>query len=440
MATYIKPEIKENEIWCNNPDNPGDIIAPSASKFEEGFYYTEVPKHYVVNYVDNLITSYLFELNTYGISHWRSDIEYQKGTVVIHKHSDGSLHFYRSEINGNFNQDPEASPNWKEERQKLSDFQDTNFVNLQQDDIFYFDSSTNEWKNDQESRVILRSIDDGLLKSNNSFINGGEFSFLKDLKTIGVTRNDLDVYSINKNSKGLVIEDFKNTEITGTGIKSYNTQEIFTSDSKFTVPSGVTEIKVHLVGAGGSGSIAKGNNPYGIYGGGGAGKYNYKTFSVSAGEEFLIKIGEGGESFVKQVQQDPNATDTNGNSGGKSYFKHQGNVLLECSGGNGGRINSPSYPGNDAVKVSPINKKEYRDGLFIGLMDYENVKIDWIKTWVWGNTYGGEASVLSHGGSRSGFMPRYGAGGAAVVASGTPDNRKTINQGGNGVCIIEYNI
>lgn len=68
---------------------------------------------------------------------------------------------------------------------------------------------------------------------------------------------------------------------------SWAQMQEFTSSGVFTVPTGVTEITVEVIGAGGSGG---GNGS----GGGGGGGYSSGTFTVSPGSSHIVTIGAGG--------------------------------------------------------------------------------------------------------------------------------------------------
>src|SRR6476660_1726195 len=65
--------------------------------------------------------------------------------------------------------------------------------------------------------------------------------------------------------------------------------------SPFTVPAGVTSIKVEVWGAGGGGGGGTGAAGFfGRGGGGGGGAYNVATFTTVPGHTFTITIGAGG--------------------------------------------------------------------------------------------------------------------------------------------------
>lgn len=94
-------------------------------------------------------------------------------------------------------------------------------------------------------------------------------------------------------------------------------QEVFTADGTFTVPIGVTTVKVLCVGAGGGGGSAAG-------GGGGAGAFVYdEDVTVTPNDEITITIGDGG------------AGGTSGSAGSNGETTSFG-ALVTAAGGGGG--------------------------------------------------------------------------------------------------------
>lgn len=85
--------------------------------------------------------------------------------------------------------------------------------------------------------------------------------------------------------------------------------------SPWTVPAGVTQIKVELWGGGGGGG---GCSTFGTGGGGGGGAYSTLTISVNAGDNYLVVRGAGGTS----------GSNANGTNGTASTFSTSGGTLL----------------------------------------------------------------------------------------------------------------
>jgi hypothetical protein len=114
----------------------------------------------------------------------------------------------------------------------------------------------------------------------------------------------------------------------------------FAASGTYTVPAGVTRIRVRLWGAGGGGGGTYGGNS--AASGGGAGGYAEGIFDVTPGQSFNATVGSGGASG------DTNAG--NGGSGGASGF----GALLSAGGGVGGigangGVASTGGPGGTAV-------------------------------------------------------------------------------------------
>src|SRR5579859_1695498 len=64
--------------------------------------------------------------------------------------------------------------------------------------------------------------------------------------------------------------------------------QTFQSSGTFTVPAGITQIRVRVVGGGGGGAST------GSARGGGGGEYAHGTFNVSSGSPYTVTIGAGG--------------------------------------------------------------------------------------------------------------------------------------------------
>lgn len=129
-----------------------------------------------------------------------------------------------------------------------------------------------------------------------------------------------------------------------------NRVEIRTSGT-WTVPAGVTQIDLFLVGGGGGGSY------YYLYGGSGYTKH-YQKIAVTPGQTLTITIGAGGHSYNNE---DTTSASTNGGNtsviiGDKSYDAGGGNLTSTAvlgSGGSGGGHNgatsSSSSRGGDGL-------------------------------------------------------------------------------------------
>jgi hypothetical protein len=111
-------------------------------------------------------------------------------------------------------------------------------------------------------------------------------------------------------------------------------QQVFGSPGTFTVPAGVTSIKVTVIGGGAGGGGATFTNqgdPEGpvqiVYPGqtGGAGGTGFRYLNVSPGQQFAVSLGSGGAGGV--------AFGGTGGDGGTTTF---GPNLVQATGGKGG--------------------------------------------------------------------------------------------------------
>lgn len=104
--------------------------------------------------------------------------------------------------------------------------------------------------------------------------------------------------------------------------------QLFTSSGTFTVPTGVTAVKVTVIGGGGGG----GGTNQGCAGGGGAGGVAIRWISaLTPGSSIAVTIGSAGAGGAAPSISDPVAY-TNGSSGGTSSF----GSYASASGGTGG--------------------------------------------------------------------------------------------------------
>lgn len=124
-----------------------------------------------------------------------------------------------------------------------------------------------------------------------------------------------------------------------------NRVEIRTSGT-WTVPAGVTQIDLFLVGGGGGGSY------HYRFGGSGYTEHHQKI-AVTPGQKLTITIGAGGHSYDSKDTTSKNGGDTSVIIGGMSYIARGGNLTSTAvlgSGGSGGGHNgttssSSSYGG-----------------------------------------------------------------------------------------------
>ena len=115
--------------------------------------------------------------------------------------------------------------------------------------------------------------------------------------------------------------------------------QVFTASGTFTVPAGISAVKVTVVGGGGgSGRALGGSDSYGVYGansgggGGGAAAIGYVT-GLTAGATVAVTVGGGGSS---------GGTTTNGGTGGTSSF----GAYASCTGGVGAVLANSTVSSN----------------------------------------------------------------------------------------------
>jgi len=192
------------------------------------------------------------------------------------------------------------------------------------------------------------------------------------------------------------------------------TMVVFTSSGSWTVPSGVTKIRLHVVGGGGAGGSS-------YAGGGGGGGAAIKTISgLTAGQVFTIAVGAGGTGTVGGA----------GNSGGNSSVTSSSPVTsIVASGGAGGGTSTNIYSGGAGGSATGGDLNLSGSG---GTGGGSNAYVAIVG--------GGGASALGTGGGWGGWSSgngatggNYGGGGSASGAAGGAGNA-----GGGGVVFIEY--
>lgn len=188
--------------------------------------------------------------------------------------------------------------------------------------------------------------------------------------------------------------------------------QVFTSAGNYTVPTGITRIKVTCTAGGGSGASCAAN---GFGGGGGAGGTAIEWITVTPGDVIAVTVGTGGAA--------PAAGANNGNNGGNSSF----GSFCSATGGVGGLAASPGGQGNVATGGN-INARGGDGGDGTG-GDYRMAG-------------DGGASYFG-GGGRGGASPLGGLAGRAPGSGGggAYDNIGTPAPGGvgsNGIVIVEW--
>ena len=124
----------------------------------------------------------------------------------------------------------------------------------------------------------------------------------------------------------------------------------FTGSGTFTVPDGVTKIKVFIVGGGGGGQCGTGRadrfDEGGTGGGGGGGGYtNTAEYTVSSGQKCTVTIGAGGAAFNDKSEGD---TSDQTRKAGATSFRLPNGTTLTAQGGFNPHRTSMSIRGDGA--------------------------------------------------------------------------------------------
>lgn len=122
----------------------------------------------------------------------------------------------------------------------------------------------------------------------------------------------------------------------------------FTESDIFTVPTGITQLRVTLVAGGGGGGQGYQGLGASSGSGGGAGEYHERaTVNVTPGEQILVTIGKGGRG-QKWPLQNMTAAENGGDSSFGSYIAVNGGFRGNTGwkGGDGGSVKG-DYTGGD---------------------------------------------------------------------------------------------
>jgi hypothetical protein len=224
--------------------------------------------------------------------------------------------------------------------------------------------------------------------------------------------------------------------LTHLGVLSGITVLTTASSSPYTVPTGVTDIEVTLIGGGGGGAggTATTNGSAAAGGGGGGGACTIKRIATSPGTTYTFSVGTGGAGGSTavgtnggQTQFNTAAITANGGTGGTNMAT--GTTILTAAGGAGGTagatgdLNIPGCAGGAGYRMSATLGISGTGGSSFYGSQSASVYVP-----VAQGTVTGTAGVL------------YGSGGAGGVAMRTAATQTaTGGAGANGVIIIhEY--
>jgi hypothetical protein len=204
----------------------------------------------------------------------------------------------------------------------------------------------------------------------------------------------------------------------------------------FTIPSGVTSIRVQVWGAGGRGGTQTSN---GEGGGGGGGAYSESTITVTPGTTYTAFIGRGSDteddgqdSWLSTSSNSSNAVvlakggesvKNNDDKGGKEG-KSNGIGAIRNKGGKGGKGKGNNGGGGGSSASPDGNGRNGEDG--------DDGSDGGVARAGGGN--GGDGQENNNGNGDPGEEPGGGGGGATRDGSGT----RTGGKGGNGQIILTY--
>lgn len=146
--------------------------------------------------------------------------------------------------------------------------------------------------------------------------------------TIGATQmantHSYTVGGLTVGSSGITFND--NTTQTGASTYVGSRGQVFTSSGTFTIPSGVTAVKVTVVGAG-SGGAGGNANYYGPGGAGGGTAIKYLS-GLTPGNTLSVTVGTGGSGGGSEMGT--------GAAGGNSTVSSNTQIITTITGGGGG--------------------------------------------------------------------------------------------------------
>lgn len=128
--------------------------------------------------------------------------------------------------------------------------------------------------------------------------------------------------------------------------------QTYNSNGTFTVPSGVTRVRVTIKGAGGGGGGSmwdQGDSAYLLYQGGNGGKggYNQQIITVTPGQQMPVVIGGGGRGGSNS-RLSTGSPGSGSNGGASSFF------AISATGGGGGGGATASSNGSTGTNGTPV--------------------------------------------------------------------------------------
>jgi hypothetical protein len=194
------------------------------------------------------------------------------------------------------------------------------------------------------------------------------------------------------------------------------TKQVFTSSGTFTIPSGITSVKVTLVGAGGAGGGATATNNGG---GGGSGGAALKWLpGLTPSNTLTVTVGAGGTGVSAAA----------GNAGGASSISSgtQTITTVTANGGSGGNANGSQSSGGSGAAISTNG-----DANFGGVSGFDGIGVSGGPGA--GSMFGGGAPNSTGGQPGNAALSTGGGGGGAGAGA-----NRTGGSGANGIIVFEW--
>lgn len=244
--------------------------------------------------------------------------------------------------------------------------------------------------------------------------SGGTVWTLDSVITAGSVGSSSAIPVITYDAKGRITGVSTATFTAG----GFSNIQVFTSSGTFTVPAGITKVKVTVVGGGGGGGGGMGNSAV-AGAGGGMGGFGIKIISgLTPSSTVSVTCGAGGSGGGTANSPGPAGT---GTSGGTSSF----GAYISCTGGSGGQ-------------------GAFNGGVSVGGAGGSSSGGDFNSTGTSGGNAGSSGGPNGYGGGMSGGAAKAtGTGNAGTLGcggggGGSYPSAGSGGAGGNGVVIVEW--
>lgn len=287
------------------------------------------------------------------------------------------------------------------------------------------------------ANVSVNSVANLSLRATQTTIFGGALRVSSNLtvNTSGTTQINSSAFNVSATSIDLsgTIGDItvgvvNATAITGIGT-GFNTINVVTTNTSFTIPSNVNKIKYTATGAGGGGGGAAKyqNDRYYHGGGGGGGGTAIGTLDVTPGESITIVVGTGGVGGQGNSAKAGGVPVTNAAAGTNTTLTFANGLVIVASGGQPGQAgdNNNRLGANVAAPGVGSNGTLNLAGGFGGPGSVTWMQYQYGAPKHGGSSYWGQGPVIDYS-----FNTNQDAGGTGDGANGT--NFGTGGSGGGG--------